>query len=455
MQSQVLEYIEKNRETFLKGLCELIKVESVSTLPEKKGEILKCADLEVQNFKRIGLENVQLLQTIGYPLVYGDWLHAEGKPTLLIYGHYDVQPADPIDKWTTPPFEPTVRNGNLYARGACDNKGQHFSHLCAIESYLKTLNKLPLNVKVILEGEEEVGSAGVDQFIRENKKLLDCDVALVSDTGWYDADHPSVCYSLRGLIFFELLVHGPSHDLHSGTFGGSVRNPAQALSWILSKLKDESEKVLIPGFYDDVIAPSAKQHEELKKIFNAKEFLANTGSPDLVSEAGYTPIESVGIRPTIEVNGIYGGYQGAGTKTIIPSFAGAKISCRLVANQDPAKMQKLVQKYIESICPKGVKFEIKFGHSYLPFYVDPENDFLKKAVGGYEEAFGKKMVYLPEGGSIGVLATFQKILNCPIILVGLGLPDDRMHSPDEKISLNNFYSGIKGAALAYQRLAEK
>lgn len=456
METQVSDYIDKNRQRFLEGLKELLRIESISTQPQKKGEVLRCAELEVKKFKEMGLENVSLLETTGYPIVYGDWLHAPAKPTLLIYGHYDVQPPDPLDQWATPPFEPTIRNGNIYARGATDNKGQHFSLLCGVEAYLKTIGKLPINLKVVLEGEEEIGSPGIEKYVLENGKFLACDAVLIADMPWYDAEHPTVEYSLKGLVYFEVLMKGPSHDCHSGLFGGMVRNPLQALSWILAKLKDENERILIPHFYDDVKEMTASERQDAAAVpFNEKGLLKETGAPRLIGETGFTPIETNWARPTLDICGVWGGYQGAGSKTIIPAEAGAKVSVRLVANQDPKKIVKLFHDYVHSLCPGGVTAEIKTFASGPALYVDRNHFFLRQTAKAFEKAFGKKMIFTRGGASIPVTAALQAVLKVPVILCGIGLPDDRLHSPNEKISLENFYSGIKGAALTYEALAEK
>lgn len=454
--SQIIDFIDKNKDRFLEGLVEILEIESVSTQPEKKPEILKCADLTAKKCQEIGLENVQLLETPGYPIVYGDWLHAEGKPTILIYGHYDVQPPDPLEQWKSPPFEPTVRDGNLYARGATDNKGQFFSHFCAIEAYLKTVGKLPVNVKVMIEGEEESSSTGIEEYVPKNAKFLECDAVLVSDTSWFDAEHPSICLSLRGMSYFEIKVKGPSHDLHSGMHGGLVRNPLQVVSWILAQLKDESEKILIPHLYDDVQDLSPADKEDIRRIpFNEKARLKEVGTTGLVSEKGFTPLESNWGRPALDICGMWGGYQAPGAKTIIPAEAGAKVSIRLVANQDPKKIAKHFTDYVKSLCPKECSVEVTCFAGAPAMSVDRDNYYIQQTVKGYEEGFGKKILFVREGASIPVTCTFQEVLKVPVILIGIGLPDDRLHSPNEKISLKNFYDGIKGAALAYQALAEK
>ncbi|OGQ69650.1 MAG: hypothetical protein A3F82_08600, partial [Deltaproteobacteria bacterium RIFCSPLOWO2_12_FULL_44_12] len=411
MANQVLEYIEKNKDRFLKNLCDLIKIESVSANPSKKQESLRCAELEVKNFKESGLENVQLIATKGNPLVYGDWLHAPGKPTILIYGHYDVQPPDPLDEWKTPPFEPTIKDGNLYARGTSDNKAQHFTYLCAIEAYLKTVGKLPINIKVILEGEEEIGSKGIEKYVQENAKFLSCDAVLVSDTPWFDFEHPSITYSLKGLCYFEVKVKGPSHDLHSGLYGGMVRNPLQTLSWILAKLKDDKERILIPNFYDDVREMTASEKKEITSIpFNAKAVNDDAGTSRLVGEQNFNPMETNWTRPTLDICGMWGGYQGAGSKTIIPAEAGAKVSIRVTANQDPKKVAKQFCDYVKSLCPKEVTLTVDVLSATPPVYINKDNFFMKQTAKAYEQGFGKKMIFQMQGASIPVTTYFQQVL---------------------------------------------
>lgn len=454
--AQVLDYIDKNQNRFLEGLKELLRIESISTQPAKRQEVLKCAALEAKKFKEIGLKNVKLLQTAGYPLVYGDWLDAKGKPTLLIYGHYDVQPPDPLEEWKSPPFEPTVRNGNLYARGSSDNKGQHLPHLCAMEAYLKTVGSLPINIKFVLEGEEEIGSPGITQYVYDNGKVLSCDAVLISDAPWHDFEHPTIAYSLKGLLYFEVEVKGPSHDLHSGLYGGMVRNPIHVLSQMIAKLKNEDEKILIPKFYDDVKELLASEKKEIASLtFDEKSFLKETGAPGIISEKGFTPLESNARRPTLDVCGIGGGYQEVGAKTIIPSQASAKVSIRLVADQSPKKIEKQFHHFLQSICPKGCTVAVKTFKGSPSLFVDPNNFYLQKTATAFEEAFGKKVIFKGEGASIPVATAFQEVLKAPVILANLGLPDDRLHSPNEKMSLQNFFGGIKWAALAYQALGEK
>ena len=456
MKSEISSYIKSHQDRFLEDLKAVLRIESVSTQPESRPKILECADWEVQTLKRVGLENTQLIPTPTYPLVYGDWLHAPGKPTLLIYGHYDVQPADPIDQWKTPPFEPTVKDGNIYGRGTSDNKAQHMAHVFAIETLLQTMGKLPINIKVILEGEEESGSAGLAHFLKTPQaKMVSCDAMIISDSPWLDNEHPCIEYALRGLVYFELKVKGPSHDLHSGLCGGMIRNPLQVLSWILAKLKDENEHILVPHVYDDVLPIGRAEKTEVEQIpFDEKACEKECGVKKLVSEKDFSALEGNWFRPTLEINGMWGGYQAAGTKTIIPSEAGAKVSMRLVANQNPTKIREHFVKYVESLCPADVTLEVKSYHGGPPVYIDPNHPFLKKAAKAYGEAYGKPAFFKRDGASIPIVANFQEILQVPIILAGIGLPDDSLHSPNEKMSLRNFYDGIFANALTYMALGE-
>lgn len=451
----ILQYIERKREDFLEGLKELLRFPSISTDPKYEKDCLACADWEVQKLKSFGFENVETKKAGRLPVIYGDWLHAPGKPTLLIYGHYDVQPPDPLNLWVTPPFEPSVRNGNLHARGAVDNKGQHYSHFCALEAYLKTTKSLPVNVKIMLEGTEESGSEGTIEFVKENPDLLACDTVLISDTGWLDKDHPAIVYSLRGLCYFELIVRGPKKDLHSGAFGGYVQNPLNALSLILAKLKDEKGKILIPGFYDDVLSITAKEKEEMKKLpWHGKYWLEELGVPSLEGEEGFTTLERNWFRPTLDVNGLWGGYQGAGAKTVIAAEAGAKVSMRLVAKQDPEEICRLFEEYVRKVCPRGVTVKAKRLSASPPVYMSKDNPFMEKAAWGYSQGFGKKVIFTREGASIPVVTGFQEVLKVPVILAGLGLPDDCVHSPNEKFSLKNFFDGICGAVYTYQAFSK-
>ena len=449
-------YIDSNKGRYLEELKEFLKIPSVSTDPNNVNDIRDCAKFVEQKLSDAGLENVRVYETGGHPLVYGDWLHAgDDKPTILIYGHYDVQPVDPIDLWTNPPFEPTVIRNKIFARGASDDKGQVYIHIKSIESYLKTSGSLPVNVKIMVEGEEEIGSEHLDSFIIEHKEMLKCDFVVVSDTAMYQQNLPSICYGLRGLVYMEVNVTGPNRDLHSGAFGGAVDNPGNALAHIISKLKSENGKILIPGFYDDVLNLTDEERQEFAKLpFDEDKFKTEMGVDDIFGEEGYTTLERKAARPTLDVNGIWGGFQGEGAKTVLPSKAGAKISMRLVPNQDPDKIQKLFTEFVKSISPKSVKVQIKDTHNAKPAITPIDNDAVRAAKEALRRSYGVEPVFIREGGSIPVVNTFQELLNSPTILIGFGLNDENIHSPDEHFDLNNFYKGIESIAYYFEELGK-
>ena len=453
---KVLSYVESNKKNFLDGLKELLKIESISADPEKKKDCLKAAQFEIDHLKKIGMKNVTKIETAGLPLLYADWLHAPGKPTILLYGHYDVQPPDPIDLWKTPPFEPVVKDNFIIARGADDNKGQHWPYFCAIESYLKTTGTLPINVKIIIEGEEESGSHNTEKAVRENAARLKCDAVLLSDNPWHDREHPAICLSLRGLCYFQIDLTGPSHDLHSGLYGGMVQNPLNALTQIIAELKDSEGHILIPGFYDDVLPITEKDRENLKKLpFNEIEFSKEVGTKAIGAEKGFDLLEGNWFRPTLDVNGIWGGYQGKGGKTIIPSKASAKVSCRLVANQNPMKIHKLFADCVHSLVPAGMQCEIQNFESAPAVAFDADHPFIQKTAVAFGEGLGKEVIFIRGGASIPIVATFKDVLKVPVVMMGLGLPEDRIHSPNECFSLDNFYGGIKGVIYTFSQLAER
>lgn len=451
-----LQYIESKQDHFLSELIRLLKIESVSTDPKFKTQTLQCAQATADYCKGIGLENTTLIETKGCPLVYADWLHAgSDRPTVLIYGHYDVQPADPVALWDSPPFDPQIRNGHLYGRGTTDNKGQFFAHVCAIESFLKTSGKLPVNIKLIIEGEEECGSGGMLRAADSLKEKLKCDAVLVSDSSWHDFDHPAITYSLKGIFYGELTVTGPSHDLHSGIFGGQVCNPLHAIARMISQLKNEKGKITIPGFYDDVIEPTPAALKELEALpFDELGLKKEVGVTTLVSEEGFTPLQANYLRPTLDVCGIWGGYTAPGQKTIIPSWAKAKISIRMVANQTHEKVDSLLRDHLRKITPVGSTSSFELFEGAGPLYVDRNHPYLRKTARALEEAYGKKVVLNGCGASIPVTSVLQEKLKAPVILMGIGLPDDRLHSPNEKLTLANFFGGIRACALTYLALAE-
>jgi acetylornithine deacetylase/succinyl-diaminopimelate desuccinylase-like protein len=453
--NSVIDFINTHRDRYVEELKQYLAIPSISALPEHKGDMQRCAEYTAEELGRVGLENVRLIDTAGYPVVYGDWLHAEGKPTILFYGHYDVQPVDPLDLWESPPFEATVREGELYARGAVDDKGQIFMHFKAIEAHMKQNGRLPVNIKVILEGEEEVGSAHLDPFIRENKDLLSADVVVISDSPMFERGVPSICYGLRGLIYYQIDLRGTKSDLHSGSFGGAVANPAFVLAQILAQMKDRSGRIKIPGFYDDVVPLTDEERAEWKRLpFNETKYRKELGAPKLFGETGYSTLERVWARPTFEVNGIHGGFTGEGAKTVIPAIAMAKVSMRLVPNQDPDKIAKLFEEYVKKVAPKTVELKVTRMHGGKPWMAAFDNPYVQAAGRAIEKGFGQKPVFNREGGSIPVVSTFQEVLGLPSVLVGVGLPDENAHAPNEKIDLGNFHGGIISAAILYDEVGQ-
>jgi acetylornithine deacetylase/succinyl-diaminopimelate desuccinylase-like protein len=405
--------------------------------------------------RQIGLENVRPMDTPGNPIVYGEWLGASDAPTILYYGHYDVQPVDPLDLWQSPPFEATVRDGEIFARGAADDKGQVFMHFKALEAHLKQAGRLPVNFKMILEGEEEVGSSNLESFIRDNKSLLAADVVVISDTGMFDRGVPSLCYGLRGISYFQIDVRGTNSDLHSGTFGGGVANPAIVLAQMLAQMKDRGGRVKIPGFYDAVRPLSDEERAEFKKLpFNEVRYRKDLGAPRLFGETGYSTLERVSARPTFEVNGLLSGFTGEGAKTVLPAVAMAKVSMRLVPDQEPDRIGDLFDAYVKKIAPKTVEVKLTRMHGGKPWMASLDNPFVQAAGRAIERGFGKRPVFTREGGSIPVVATFQEELGLPSVLFGIGLPDDRIHAPNEKLDLGNFFNGVIASAFLYDEIAQ-
>jgi acetylornithine deacetylase/succinyl-diaminopimelate desuccinylase-like protein len=445
MSSPAVSYARQNQPRFLDELKSLLRIPSVSTLPEHKSDCRKAAETLAADLKRIGLQNVRLIETEGHPLVYADWLHAAGKPTVLMYGHYDVQPPDPLDEWLSPPFEPTERNGNLYARGAVDDKGQVVAQVKALESLLAANKSLPLNVRVLLEGEEEVGGEGIGAFVASKPPELAADFALVSDTELFAPGLPTLCVGLRGMIYTELEVRGAKTDLHSGMYGGAAPNPFVALAQILARLKDENGHILIPGFYDDIIPPSPEELAAWQSLpFNEEHYrISEVGSRQLVGEAGYTVLERTWARPTLDVHGIPGGFIGAGAKTVIPARAVAKVSMRLVPGMTPAKSFALYKTCVEKIAPAGVDVEIRLIHSGDPCLIPVDNPYIRAATRALKEVWGKETVFIRSGGSIPIVGDFARHLNLPSVMMGFGLPDDNLHAPNEKFHIRNFELGIE------------
>lgn len=450
---KVLSYIDQNRDRYLEELKQFIAIPSVSTNKENTADIRRCAEWVAGHMRFVGLNNVQVLPTAGHPVVYSEWLNAPGKPTVLLYGHYDVQPPEPLELWTSPPFEATIRGENLYARGSADDKGQVFIHLKSIEAYLKNGGSLPVNIKLLIEGEEEIGSEHLDQFVKDNKELLKADLVLISDSSMFAKGVPSICYSLRGLAYMQIDLVGPTKDLHSGSFGGTVHNPIQALSEIIAQLHDETGKVTIPGFYKHVRKLTKKERKAFKKLpWSDKKYAKELGVKQLYGEKGFTTLERVWARPTLECNGIWGGFTGEGAKTVLPSKASAKISMRLVPDQTAAKAAKLFEKHIKKIAPKTVKVTARYLHGGEPAITPIDSPGVQAAVAALEKGFGKKPLYQREGGSIPIVVQFKELLGLDTVLLGFGLPDENAHAPDEFINLENFFGGIRTSVHFFSEL---
>jgi acetylornithine deacetylase/succinyl-diaminopimelate desuccinylase-like protein len=453
--SRVQDYIDSNIETFQNELFELLKIPSVSTDSTKKEDVRKAGNFLVNQLKEIGLDKVTLHETKGHPIVTAEKCPHPDRPTVLIYGHFDVQPPDPMDLWTTPPFEPTVKNGRVYARGASDDKGQSYTHVKAVQAYLKTGTELPVNVKFILEGEEEIGSPNLVPFIEANKELLKCDMVLISDTAMFGENQPSITYGLRGLAYMEIHVTGPNRDLHSGVYGGAVHNPANVLCEIIAKLKDEDGVIQIPGFYDDVEKLTDEMREAYRKLpHDDEEYKANLDLKALHGEKGFSTLERSSARPTLDVNGLWSGYQGEGAKTVLPAKAGAKVSMRLVPDQNPKKIAKLFADHVKSLAPDSVTVEVTDHHGGYPVVVDLDFYGVKAAAKAFEKVYNKEVLFSREGGSIPIVADFKKVLGVNSILMGFGLTKDALHSPNESFSLKDFHRGIKTSATFLEMLPD-
>jgi acetylornithine deacetylase/succinyl-diaminopimelate desuccinylase-like protein len=451
--NNIVDYINVHRDRYVDELKQYLAIPSISALPEHAGDVRRAAEWTADALRTAGMQNVRLIDTPGNPVVYGDWLNAPGKPTILFYGHYDVQPVDPLNLWTTPPFEATVRDGELYARGAADDKGQVFMHIKAIEAHLKQ-GSLPCNLKFFIEGEEEVGSVHLDDFVRGHKADLSADVVVISDTPMFDRGVPSICYGLRGLAYFQIDMRGTKSDLHSGGFGGAVANPAIVLTQVLAQMKDRGGRIKIPGFYDDVRPLSDEERAEWKKLpFNETRYRKELGAPKLFGEKGYSTLERVWARPTFDINGLNSGFTGEGAKTVLPATAMAKVSMRLVPNQDPQKIGDLFEAYLQKLSPKTVALKITRMHGGRPWMTEFDNKFVRAAGRAIERGFGKAPVFNREGGSIPVVATFERELGIPSVLFGVGLPDDNLHAPNEKLDLGNFHNGIIASAFLYEEIA--
>lgn len=449
MKSPVEDYVDRNEARFLDELLEFLRIPSVSTLPEHGKDVVRAAQFVADSLKRAGLENVEIIPTGKHPLVYADWLHAPGKPTVLCYGHYDVQPPDPLDLWKSPPFEPSIRDGNIYARGACDDKGQMYMHVKAVEA-LRTNNggKLPVNVKFLIEGEEEVGGESVSKYVPEHIEKLTCDAALVSDTELFADGVPTLCIGLRGLVYLEIEATGPARDLHSGMYGGAAPNAIYGLIELLSKAKDADGHIRIPGIYDEVVLPDPAEVESWRKLpFSEEEFLrSEVGSSALTGEPEESVLARVWARPTFEVHGISGGFTGVGAKTVIPAKAIAKVSLRLVPKQNPEKILTIVKEWVKQSTPKGIQTEVRVLSAGPAISVNPNHAAIHTAAKAFSEMLGKPTVFIRSGGSIPIVGEFAAHLGVPTVLMGFGLPDDGLHSPNEKYRIANYYTGIRTIA---------
>ncbi|MBN2485261.1 MAG: dipeptidase [Bacteroidales bacterium] len=439
----VLTYIDKNRERFLSELFDFIRIPSVSAKTDNGETMQKCALFVRQALLNAGADTAQVLQTNGWPVVYAEKIIDPAKPTVLVYGHYDVQPAEPLELWTTPPFEPEIRDGKIFARGADDDKGQLFMHVKAFE-YMVSEGLLPCNVKFIVEGEEEIGSASLEAFCKENAALLKADVILVSDTSMISLASPTLTTGLRGLAYFEVELSGQNRDLHSGLFGGAVLNPCNVLCGVIDKLIDENGRITIPGFYDSVQEVSAEERKQLNSVdFNEKAFFKGIGLENGRGETGYTTIERIGIRPTLDVNGIWGGYTDEGAKTVLPAKAFAKISTRLVPHQTPEQISAKLKSYMQKLIPEGFSVKVEYLHGGTPYVLPFDSKEMEAAVMAMEKSFGKKPLPVRSGGSIPVISVFEKVLGIKAVLMGFGLESDAIHAPDENYPLENFFKGIE------------
>jgi acetylornithine deacetylase/succinyl-diaminopimelate desuccinylase-like protein len=452
----VLDYLKFNQARFLAELCEFLRFPSVSAQPEHKPDLVACADWLAAHCRGIGLE-ANVCPTAGHPIVIAKTPKQDRRKRkhFMVYGHYDVQPPEPLELWKSPPFVPQIEGRSLFARGSSDNKGQHFAHLKAVEAYLKTGTPLPCDLTFVLEGEEEVGSANLEKFLKANRRELECDAIIVSDTGMPDKKHPALTYALRGIISFEITLHGPSRDLHSGNFGGALDNPAMALSQLLGRLRDKNGRIVIPGFYDGITPLSAYERKEFKRLPTTDAQLQKLlGVKKLFGERGFTPTEQRSARPTFEINGLTSGYQGAGSKTIVPAWARAKITCRLVPHQEPSHVRKVVCDYLKKICPPTVRLEIEAGHGAEAYLVSPTSPQAQAALRALRLAFKSEPVLMREGGSIPIVNQFKKVLGADTLLLGLALPEDNAHSPNEKFDLDCFEKGQLMSAHLWQELSQ-
>jgi acetylornithine deacetylase/succinyl-diaminopimelate desuccinylase-like protein len=448
------QYIDSHRQAFVDDLSDLLRIESVSADSRHAADVRKAADWMVKRFSDLGLDT-ELVETAGHPLVIAESPPVPGKPIALVYGHYDVQPPDPLDEWTTPPFEPSIRHGNIYARGATDDKGQMLTHVKSVEAWIKSGQTLPLQVKFLIEGEEEVGSANLEPFVAENRDRFACDCVVISDCGQFAPGVPAITYGLRGIAYYELKLMGPRQDLHSGTFGGGVTNPAGALAAMLAALKDADGRIQVPGFYDDVIPLTDVERQQFRDLpFDEANFMRQLAVDATWGETGHTNIERRWARPTCDINGLTSGYQGEGAKTVLPARASAKFSFRLVPNQDPAKISKALKHFLEARVPPGIRMELVDHHGAPGIVVPLDSPYISAAARAIEAGFGRAPVYIREGGSIPIVGTFARELDADVLLLGWGQNDDNTHSPNEKFSLEDYHRAIKASAHLWSELAK-
>jgi len=448
------DYQEKNKDRFLNELLELLRIPSVSARSEHKDDMVKCAEAVKLRLLEAGADKAEVFKTAGHPIVYGEKIIDPKKPTVLVYGHYDVQPPDPLNLWNSPPFEPVIKDGKIFARGSCDDKGQFYMHVKALETMVQT-NSLVTNIKFCIEGEEEVGSSNLGDFVKSNKDLLKADVVLISDTAMISLEHPSIDIGVRGLSYIEVEVTGPNRDLHSGVYGGAVANPITILAKMIASLHDENNHITIPGFYDDVVVATAEERKKMAAApYNEKGYMDDLGVKELWGEKGYTTNERTGIRPTIELNGIWGGYIAEGSKTVLPSKAFAKISARLVPNQNSDKMTEVLINHLKKIAPPNVTVEAKPHHGGEPYMTPIDSKAYRAAAAAIKDTFGKEPIPVRGGGSIPICALFEKELGIKIVFMGFGLDSDNLHSPNEKFNLDNYYKGIETIPYFHKHFAE-
>ena len=447
-------YLEPRREERLERLKAFLRIPSISALPQHAPDVRRAAEWLADEMRAAGIQNVEVSETSGHPMVYGDWLHAAGAPTVVVYGHYDVQPVDPLDEWHTEPFEPVVDGHRLIGRGAADDKGQIHAHVSAAAALLATRDSLPINVKYVFEGEEESGSAHLDAWLTEHRDRLDADAAIISDTGFFEGNVPAITLSLRGMTYAQIDVRLADGDLHSGSYGGAIGNPAFAIAQIIAALKGPDGRIRIPGFYDDVREPTQEEREAIAALpFDEETFRADTGVPGLVGESGYTTLERKSIRPTLDVNGIWGGFQGHGQKTIIPAEAHAKISMRLVADQEPEDVFAKLTAFVEEIAPPGVEVTVRLLGTGRPSQTPLDHPHVGAASRALERVFGQSPLYINSGGSIPVAASFQRILGLPVVLLGFTQPNDLAHAPNEWFDLHNYEAAIRTMAATFDEIA--